>query len=96
MAHSSRGWKSTRRIVRITPVDAPVGNDASAIVARLNGEAARGEFSAVLADAARLPDRTRSAADNWIKKVEAREAAIAASRRVAADALAALSKPVSQ
>ena len=71
-------------------------DDASAVVARMNSEAARGDFAAVLADAARLPDRARSAAESWVKKVEAREAAIAASRRVAADALAALSKPVSQ
>ncbi len=87
---------NAQNLVRITPVDAPAGNDASAVVARMNSEAARGDFAAVLADAARLPDRARSAADNWVKKVEAREAAIAASRRIAADALAALSKPVSQ
>ena len=85
-----------QNLVRITPVDAPAGDDASAVVARMNSEAARGDFAAVLADAARLPDRARSAAESWVKKVEAREAAIAASRRVAADALAALSKPVSQ
>ena len=83
-------------LVRITPVDAPAGDDASAAVARMNSEAARGDFAAVLADAARLPDHARAVAESWVKKVEAREAAIAASRRIAADALAALSKPVSQ
>ena len=43
-----------------------------------------------------LPDGARSAAEPWIKKAQAREAAIAASRRVAADALAALGRPVTQ
>jgi hypothetical protein len=85
-----------QNLVRITPIDAPAGDDASAVVARVNSEAARGDFAAALADAARLPDRARLAADNWVKKVEAREAAIAASRRIAADALAALTRPVSQ
>ncbi len=92
----SRLAAHAQNLVSITPVDAPEGNDASAVVTRLNGEAARGDFAAVLADAARLPDRERSVADGWVKKVEAREAAIAASRRIAADALAALSNPVSQ
>jgi len=85
-----------QNLVRVTPIDAPAGNDASAVIARMNSEAARGDFAAVLANAARLPDRERSAAGGWVKKVEAREAAIVASRRIAADALAALSKPVSQ
>ncbi|MGB7100232.1 MAG: hypothetical protein WBD95_15895 [Xanthobacteraceae bacterium] len=85
-----------QNLVSITRVDAPEGNDAFAVVTRVNSEAARGDFAAVLADAARLPDRERSIADAWVKKVAAREAAIAASRRIAADALAALGKPVSQ
>ena len=40
-------------------------------------------------------EAARSLADGWVKKAEARDAALAASRRIAADALAALSKPVS-
>jgi hypothetical protein len=92
----SRLAAHAQNLVSITPVDAPEGNDASAVVTRVNSEAARGDFAAVLTDAARLPDRERSVADAWVKKVEAREAAIAASRHIAADAVAALSKPVSQ
>ncbi len=92
----SRLAAHAQNLVSITPVDDPEGNDASAVVTRVSSEAARGDFAAVLVDAARLPDRERSVADAWVKKVEAREAALAASRRIAADALAALSKPVSQ
>jgi hypothetical protein len=90
-----------QRLVRITPTDgaeatAPAGNDASALIARINGEAERGDIDAALADIARLPDAARAVAEGWVKKAEARAAAIAASRSIAAAALAALSKPVSQ
>ena len=85
-----------QNLVRITPVDAPAVNDASAIVARINNDVARGDFAAALAGVASLPEWTRSAAQGWAKKVEAREAALAASRRIAADALAALGRPASQ
>lgn len=85
-----------QNLVRITPLDAPAGDDAPAAVARISNAAARGDFAAALVDAAGLPDRARAAADRWVKKVEAREGAIAASRRIAAGALAALSRPVSQ
>ncbi len=83
-------------LVRITPVDAPPGDDASAVVSRINNDVARGDFATALAGIASLPEPARSAARSWVKKVEAREAALAASRRIAADALAALGRPVSQ
>ena len=38
-----------QNLVRITPVDASAGDDASAIVARINNDVARGDFSAALA-----------------------------------------------
>jgi hypothetical protein len=56
----------------------------------------RGDFANALAAIASLPGGARSAAQSWVKKVEAREAALAASRRIAGDALAALGRPVSQ
>ncbi len=85
-----------QNLVRITPADAPPGADPSAVVVRINNDVARGDFAPALAGIASLPDQARLAAQNWVKKVEAREAAIAASRRIAADALAALTGPVSQ
>jgi len=86
-----------RKLVRITPLDGsatPAG--LSSVIARINGDAVRGDISAALADIAKLPDAERALAGGWVKKAEAREAAIAASRRIAADALAALSRPASQ
>jgi hypothetical protein len=88
-----------QRLVRITPVGtsaASAGDDPSSVIARLNASAARGDVAAALADIAKLPDAPRALADAWVKKAQAREAAIAASQRIAADALAALAKPASQ
>ncbi len=88
-----------RKLVRITPVGtaaAPAGDDPASAIARINAAATRGDSAAALADIAKLPEAARALADSWVKKAQAREAALAASRRIAADALAALGKPVSQ
>ncbi|HKM87467.1 MAG TPA: hypothetical protein VJX48_02575 [Xanthobacteraceae bacterium] len=85
-----------QKLVRITPIDAPAGDDPSSVIARINIDAARGDITAALAGIARLPDATRALTAAWVKKAEAREAAIAASRRIAADALAVLGRPAPQ
>jgi hypothetical protein len=92
---------SAQKLVRVTPLDAsavpgPVGDDPSSVIGRISAEAGRGDVAAALSDIARLPDAARAPAQAWVKKAEAREAAIAASRRIAADALAALAKPAAQ
>ena len=88
-----------RNLVHVTPIDgtaAPAGDNPASAIARIGADAAHGDLPAALADIGRLPEAARSLADGWVKKAEARDAALAASRRIAADALAALSKPVSQ
>jgi hypothetical protein len=87
---------NAQKLVRITPVDAPAGNDPSAVIARLTIDAARVDIAAASTDFAALPDPAKPVAADWVKKAEARDAAIAASRQIAADALAALSKPAAQ
>jgi len=90
---------NAQKLVRVTPIDAssmPAGDGTAAVVARINADAARGDSAVALADLARLPDAARAPAQAWIKKAQAREAAIAASERIAAAALAALGKPASQ
>jgi hypothetical protein len=84
-----------QKLVRVSPIDAPQGDDASAIVARIDADAARSDLAATLAEIAKLPEAARSLADDWVKKAQARDAAIAVSRRIAAEALAALSRPAS-
>jgi len=90
-----------QRLVRITPIDAaaaptPAGNDPSSLIARINGDAARGDIAAALTDVARVPDPARALAASWVKQAQAREGAIAASQRIAADALVTLAKPAAQ
>ncbi len=87
---------NAQKIVRVTPVDTPRGDDPSAVLARADAAAARDDIGSALTELSHLPEAARSAADPWIKKAQAREAAIAASRRIAADALAALGRPVTQ
>ena len=79
---------NAKKLVRITPVDAPAGEEPSAVVARLDADAARADIAAALADIARLPQSAKTLAEPWVAKANARAAAIAASRRIAADALA--------
>jgi hypothetical protein len=84
---------NARRLVVITPVDAPPGDDPASVVTRIDVDAAHSDIAAALADIAKLPDAAKPVAAAWVEKAQARNAAIAASRKLAADALAALSKP---
>lgn len=84
---------SARRLVRITPVEAPPGTAPSAVVARIAFDATHDDIAAALADIAALPDAAKPLTADWVGKAQARDAAIAASRRIAAGALAALGKP---
>ena len=87
---------NAQRLVRITPVDAPAGNDPSAVIARIAIDAARADIAAARADIAALPASATSLTADWVKQAELRDAAIAASRQIAAVALAALGKPAAQ
>src|SRR6516164_1695978 len=84
---------NAQKLVRISPAGAPQGNDPTAVVARIYFDAAHADIAAALADINTLPDPAKSLAAVWSKKAAAREAALAAGRRIAADALAALGKP---
>ena len=87
---------NARRLVQITPVDAPPGDDPASVVTRISVDAEHADIAAALADIAKLPDAAKPLAAAWVEKAQARNAAIAASRKLAADALAALSKPSPQ
>jgi hypothetical protein len=60
---------------------------------RINFDAAHGDVDAALTDIAKLPDTAKTIAAPWVQKAQARNAAVAASRQLAANALAALGKP---
>ena len=80
------------KLVRIRPIDAPAGDDAAAILARLDIETARADIPAALADLERLDPTVRAPAQAWITKAQARQAALAAARQLAADTARALGK----
>jgi hypothetical protein len=84
---------NAQKLVRVTPVDAPAGNAPAAVVARLDADAARNDIAAAQSDIAALPESARAPSATWIEKAQARDAAIAASRHIAAEALANLAKP---
>jgi hypothetical protein len=87
---------NAKNLVHVTPVDAPPGNDASAVIARLDIAAAHADIAAALADIAHLPQPLQTLAAPWVQKANARNAAIAAARHIAADALASLGKSDNQ
>jgi hypothetical protein len=82
------------RLVRIRPVnEAAGGDDTSAVVARAETKAEHADIAGVLAELGKLPESARGPAADWMKKAEAREAAVAAAQRIENAALAALAKP---
>jgi hypothetical protein len=82
------------RLVRIERTDAvTTGNDRNAIVARATAAALRNDIVEARRELKTLAPADRAAAQAWIDKSDARDAALAASRQFAADAMAALSKP---
>ena len=78
------------KLVRIRPVDAPPGDDASAVLARLEIEAAHNDITGALSDLGKLPDAARAPAQTWIKKANERQAALAAARAFAVETARAL------
>jgi hypothetical protein len=83
---------NAEKLVRIRPIDETPGDDPAAVISRAQAKAARSDLAGAVAELKALPANVRAPADDWIKKVEARNAAADASRRLVTDALAALGK----
>jgi len=81
------------KIVRVRPAGEAQGDDASSVKARLEVRAGSADIRGALAELSKLPPDARAPAQAWIKKAEARTAAIAAAQSLAQTALAALAKP---
>jgi hypothetical protein len=80
------------KLLRIQRTDA-VGTDRGAVVARITAAALRNDVTEARRELNSLAPADRAAAQAWIDKADARDAALAASRQFAADAMAALAKP---
>jgi hypothetical protein len=81
------------RLVRIERTDAAVGNDRGAVVARVTAAALRNDSNEARRELNTLAPSDRAAAQSWIEKADARDAALAASHQFATAALAALAQP---
>ena len=80
------------KLVRIERTDA-VGNERGNVVARITAAALRNDVAEARRELNTLAPADRAAAQAWLDKADARDAALAASRKFAADAMAALAKP---
>ena len=80
------------KLVRIRPVDAPVGDDPAAVLARIEIETAHADIDGALADLGKLDGAIRTPAQDWIGKAKAQQAALAAARQFAAETARALGK----
>ena len=82
---------NAEKLVRVRPVnEEPRGDDRSAILSRIEQRASRGDIAGVRAEMAKLPVDAAAPLQAWIGKAAARDKAIEASRKLSADAVAAL------
>jgi hypothetical protein len=80
------------KLVKIERTDT-VGNDRGAVVARITAAALRNDSNEARRELKTLEPADRAVAQAWLEKADARDAALAASRQFAADAMAVLAKP---
>lgn len=80
------------KLVKIERTDT-VGSDRGAVVARITAAALRNDSNEARRELKTLSPEDRAAAQNWLEQADARDAALAASRQFAADAMAVLAKP---
>ena len=86
-----------QHLVSITPVDAPAGNDPSAVIARIEVDAAHADIAAALTDIAALPDAAKPLAADWVEQSQsARRSDCGEHGRFPPPRLRNLSKPASQ
>jgi hypothetical protein len=77
-------------LVRISPVNAPPGDKASDVLARIEVAAAHADIASALNDIGRLPEQARQQAADWVTTAAARQKALAAARQFVSDAARSL------
>ncbi len=80
------------KLVRIERTDT-VGSDRGAVLARATKAALRNDSNEARRELMTLAPADRADAQSWLDRADARDAALAASRQFAADAMAAFAKP---
>lgn len=81
---------NAEHLVRVRPAGAPAGNDASAVLARVEQSAAQENIAAALTDIGTLPEAARQVAANWVTRATARQKALDAARGFATGTTRAL------
>ena len=82
---------NAEKLVRIRPVgEEAKGDDRAAILSRVEQRASQGNIAGAMAELDKLPAEARAPFNAWIAKADARNKAIEASRKLSADAVAAL------
>jgi hypothetical protein len=81
---------NAERLVRVRRLGEPVGDDRNAVLARIEQRAAKGDLAGAQAEIAKLPADAKSPLEPWLARTAARDRAIAASRKLLNDAVAAL------
>ena len=92
----SRLWVNAKRMIRLRPVGNVPGNDAAAVIARIELKASRNDIDGVLAEAGNLPPAARGPIEPWIARAQARNAALAAASRLATASLDHLGRNAAQ
>ena len=86
---------NAERLVRIRPIaqESQPGDEPAAVLSRVEAKTARGDIAGALAEAAKLPAAVRAPLEPWIKRAEAREAALAGAAALAAQSLDVIRRP---
>ena len=79
------------KLVRVQRADA-TGDDRGSIVARVTAAGLRNDLTEARRELNTLPPSDRAPAQAWLDKADARDAALAASRKFASEAMAALAQ----
>jgi hypothetical protein len=80
------------KLVRIRPMDVTAGRDPEAALARAQHKAGRGDLPGAVAELREALPSPSADARAWIEKAQARTTAVESSRKLAASALAGLSR----
>jgi hypothetical protein len=81
---------NAEKLVRIRPLDAPLGDDAPAVLARIESDIAKADIAGALADVGKLPEPVRQVAADWVTRASAWQQALAAASQFAAGTARAL------
>jgi hypothetical protein len=83
---------NAERLVRIRPINEAPGDDPATVIGRADVKATHGDVAGAVAELGGLPAAVRAPAEGFIARAKAREAALAAARKLADDAVGALAK----